>query len=177
MQVTHCGINVVSSWSKTDKGVYNIHYTTHDKALNWTRNMLKIWLLLNWQNTKTKSKLAFSQTQTICWVCDQKAVPHSIAAHKVSPTPNAPPPTTGLHIMWLAMHGLGAHFSSLPLVYSHHPHLISTLAKWTDCETKTNQFGKSKPHIRSLNVQEFTMLLFSTKLQFSLHLKSIIVDL
>lgn len=38
---------------------------------------------------------------------------------------------------------LGAHVSSLPLVYSHHPHLISTLTKRTDCATKKNQFVES----------------------------------
>lgn len=36
--------------------------------------------------------------------------------------------------------GLGAHVSSAPLAYSRHPYFICTLGKWSDCDTKTNQF-------------------------------------
>lgn len=105
-----------------------------------------------------------------------------IATKCCSPTRRGSPPPTGLqHLVISYSLGLGAHVSSAPLAYSRHPYFICTLGKWSDCDTKTNQFvetsgggGNPAPSLGS-RMEDVSCCSFPTKPHFYLHLKSIII--
>lgn len=97
-----------------------------------------------------------------------------IATKCCSPTRRGSPPPTGLqHLVISYSLGLGAHASSAPLAYSRHPYFICTLGKWSDCDTKTNQFVETSGGEKiqpPLQVPEWrmNMLFFSHKASFLL---------
>lgn len=97
-----------------------------------------------------------------------------IATKCCSPTRRGSPPPTGLqHLVISYSLGLGAHVSSAPLAYSRHPYFICTLGKWSDCDTKTNQFVETSGGKKSSPLFRFPnggciMLFFSHKASFLL---------